>query len=77
MVFGIHGAELSSLNMAFVAFDLPPGASVTSIGGFSIAVLPAPEPSALLFRLSGVLGIALTRLTEALYKPKDKQTLKS
>ena len=57
---GVGGAAFDFLSTVQLRFDLPPGATVTSDGGFFQAGPGAatPEPASLMLAGTGVLGLA-------------------
>lgn len=66
-LFGAQGAQLDFLNTARLVFDLPPGASVTSIGGLSATgTLPTPEPTTATLMLLALALLALSSPARAL-----------
>jgi hypothetical protein len=71
-LFGAQGAQLDFLNTARLVFDLPPGASVTSIGGFSsVGTLPTPEPPSIMILATAILLLgsgSLPRLATILHE---------
>jgi hypothetical protein len=53
----IAGVSIDFLSTAHVSFDLPPGTSVTSAGGF-IQTANVPEPSSIVLALAGLAILA-------------------
>ena len=56
-LYAVGGTSLDFFSTAQVSFDLPPGTSITSDGGF-VQTASVPEPSAIVLLLSGAPMIA-------------------
>jgi hypothetical protein len=58
---GPGGAELDFLHTARLGFELPAGATITSVGGFGSAVTAVPEPASLALVAAGLVALMVGR----------------